>query len=544
MAFKIMANVTTADPAGFLTHIYASTREAVVGADQKGRITHFNPAAARLFRIGEEQAMDMPLEEVLIEPQREAFRKILTRFFEKDPAQRLERTAIEVTAMRAGASNIRCEALLTGLTLGDKLFACAFFRDVTERKKAAQKLYEAQKMEILDKFSSDVAHEINNLLLGIQGYATLIRMVAQDGKLVESASQIEALVQKGSAVIKELRAFARAGGSADAPASRVQMDVNEFARAFFQTLKRTVPAKIKIQLAVADAVPPIVGSQEHLEEALMAVSLNAMDAMPQGGVLSVETSAFSPNDAFREMRPGLPPGRLVKLTIRDTGGGMKPEVLRRAYEPFFTTKEAQGKSGLGLTMAYKTVKAHGGYLELDSEEGKGTAVHLYFPAFESDAALVKMSAEEKVAPGTATVLVVDDEPSVLQTTARLLSEIGYMVHSAKDGDEAIRIFQERRAEIDLVIVDMKMPGKNGLETFAEMRKIRPDVKAILTTGYSIRGDTDAMFRLGLKSFLLKPYTLAELSTKIDRVLKGAPAGPAASDPWSDQLQEEMSGKKS
>ena len=513
-----MATMTAAESAAFLSHIYASSKEAIIGVDMRGLITHFNPAAERLFRMHQEVMLDQRLETLLVEAQRAAFRTVVERFFDKTE-KRIERTALEATVCRDQASSIRCEVYLSSFKAQDKLFVCAFFKDVTERKKAAQRLYEAQKIEILDKFASEVAHDINNLLLGIQGHASLIKLADTTDERNYSVSEIEGLVKKGAAVIRDLRAFARSGGTPESPAPKAHLNINSCVENVQHILARTISRKIEMKLDLATNLANVNGVGDQIEQAIMAICLNAKDAMPSGGTLHIETRMFMPDEEFLRSKPGMPGGRLVRLLIRDTGAGMTPDVLRRVFEPFFTTKEKQGNQGLGLTMAYKTLKEHGGYIGIDASPDSGATVQIYFSTITQADALVELATDVKVVPGLAKLLVIDDEPAVLETTSNLLRKIGYTVHSAQNGDEGIKIFDARKDEIDLVIVDMKMPGKNGIETFQEMKKIKSDFRAILTTGYSIRGDTDAMFRLGLRAYVLKPYTLAELSTKISKVLK-------------------------
>lgn len=510
----------------------------MVGVDAYGVTALFNPAAVRLFRLTETQAVGQPVDTLLVENQREAFRKLIGQFVEKCRSK-VEQSTFEVTAARPQASSIRCEVHLTGICIQDTPFLCLFFRDVTERKKSAQKLYEAQKIEILDKFASDVAHEINNLLVAIQGYATLIRMASDESDRVRSASEIERLVKKGADVIKELRAFARSGGTRET-SPKAPLDVNAVVRTVQHFILRTFTRRISVQVNLGGDLPSVHGSAEHLEQALMAICLNAQDAMLSGGTLTIETTAPALTDEFIQTHPGMPKGSVILLSVRDTGLGMSEKVLRRAFEPFFTTREAQGRTGLGLTMAYRTVKDHGGYLSVESIEGMGTTVLLYLPASaRKEMAAGPADSNGDIVRGSGSILVIDDEPAVLTTTSKMLREIGYTVHEAANGADGIRAFEARRDEINLVVIDMKMPDKSGLETFEEIKKMSPDVKAIMTTGYSIRGETDAMFRMGLRALIQKPYTLAELSASISNILKVPAPANDQTDAFTKELESEQ-----
>ncbi|MBI4178180.1 response regulator [bacterium] len=515
-------------------HLYAVCKDAVVAIDAKLQILHFSPAAARMFRVSEEQAIGDRIDHFVAETQREAFVKVLGRFFEKENA--LTRTALEVTAIRGQGTPIRCEIQLTSFPVRDGLQVMGLFRDVTERRKAAQKLHEAQKMEVIDRLAGEVAHDVNNLLVSVQGYAELMKQTTNDADREQYVKDIEGLVRKGGALMRDLRGFARAGGRADDKSKLAPVDLNASIIRLREFLLRAIGGNIVIEPKLTDNLPLINADLDQFDKAIMDVCINARDAMPDGGVLSLETSAFTADAEHLRTHPGMPSGQLVQLCVRDTGKGMPEEVLRKVFEPFFTTKSDQGGAGLGLTLVYKTVKNHGGYVAVESEPGKGTAVRIYFPALSADAKPAA-PAEEKVVRGTGTILVVDDEPPVLETTSKLLGGIGYTVYTASGGEEGVKIFDVRRDEIALVLVDMKMPGKSGLEAFQEMKNMRPGVRAILMTGYSIRGDTDAMFRLGLKAYLLKPFTLAALSGLIDRVLNESPS--VAAPPMDDRFLAEL-----
>lgn len=536
----------SAEAGALFAKLYMVSKDAVVSVDSRGQITHFNPAAVSLFRVKEELAINDKLENFISDAQREGFRQILAKFFEKGE-KKLDRTAIEVTAVRGDGKPMRCELTLSAFQTADT-YVCALFRDVTERRAAAQKLHEAQKMEVLDRVAGEVAHDVNNLLVAIQGYVSMIKLNVAGAERDQCLGEIERLVKQGGNLMKELRAIGRSGGMKAGPVKLIPVDVNECLMNLRQVLMHTLSDRIVIDPALADGLPKISANLNQLEQAIMNVCLNARDAMPGGGVLRLATCEFTPDESFLRTHPGLPAGRLVKMSFRDTGHGMDADVLRRVFEPFYTTKEKQGGTGLGLTIAYKAVKEHGGYISIESEVGGGTAVDMYFTALAADQTGSEVLSEGTVVPGEGMLLLIEDEEPVRTTTAHLLGSIGYKVLPAKDGEEAIRIFSERPGDIDVAIIDMKMPGKNGFETFQALQRIKPGVKAILSTGYAVRGDTDAMFRMGLRAYILKPYTLSELSSKIARVLKepqpdrlAAGNGTGAADAWTTQLEKDAGG---
>jgi CheY-like chemotaxis protein len=262
------------------------------------------------------------------------------------------------------------------------------------------------------------------------------------------------------------------------------------------------------------------GDQTQLQSALMNLSVNARDAMPHGGTLTFSTDTVVVNDqAAANKAYKMVGGTFIKITVADTGAGMDANTRAHAFEPFYTTKQKGRGTGLGLASVYGTVKRHGGYIELYSEPGAGTRFEILLPlAVIGDASTSDAGSGAAPQHGKGRILVVDDETMIRDVASEMLTGIGYTVASCSDGAEAVRYYQQHSAEVDLVILDMIMPGLNGRECFSEMKKIRPDVRALIVSGYAVDGDAEKTLRDGAIQFLRKPFTTAILAAAVAEAL--------------------------
>ncbi|MFH0823175.1 MAG: ATP-binding protein [Pseudomonadota bacterium] len=284
-------------------------------------------------------------------------------------------------------------------------------------------------------------------------------------------------------------------------------------------LRCTLDPGIEV-LSKKDApVSAIAGDSGQIEQALMNLCINAADAMPQGGRLLITTDLVEVDRDYCASRAGLHPGTHLRITVQDTGEGMPKHVLRRVFEPFFTTKgEAQG-TGLGLSMVYGTVKSHSGHVDVYSEPGRGTAFKILLPIQGDTPAPTASPHKPEIANGTGTILVVDDEEIIRAVLSDMLREMGYSVLTAVDGQEGLEVYRERRDDIDLVIMDMIMPRLNGKEAFAEMKKINPLLRAILSTGFCHAATAEEAVFDGIIACIQKPFHMEELSRAIAQALR-------------------------
>jgi len=390
--------------------------------------------------------------------------------------------------------------------------------DITERKQAEEhgkmleaQLEQARKMEAIGTLAGGVAHDFNNLMMGIQSRVSL--MLFDQGKLhpdYEHLQSIEELIKKASSLTQQLLGFARGGKYAVMPTDmNVLLEKN--AELFGRTRKDITIHKDLSQTVLAAEV-----DRSQIEQVLVNVLVNAMQAMPDAGELYLASErVFLDEDRAHLM--GTAPGPMVKLTIRDTGIGMDAQTQARIFEPFFTTKARTRATGMGLASAYGIIKNHGGAIEVGSKEKQGTTVSIFLPASFKQV-IKEKERKDKIYRGTETVLLVDDEEILLEVGKRLLDKLGYTPLLASSGKEALELFQQRHEDIDLVILDMIMPGIGGGETFDRMKKIDQQVKVLLSTGYSLEGKAAEIFARGCAGLIQKPFNVAEFSRKVRAAL--------------------------
>jgi len=382
-----------------------------------------------------------------------------------------------------------------------------------DRKRLESQLFQSQKMDAIGQLAGGVAHDFNNILMGITGNVALIMMdYNSDHPHYERLSRIEEHVERGARLTRQLLGFAR-GGKYEIRA----LSVNDLAlnsAKFFVETRKEIEATFELQ----EGAHPVEGDAGQLEQVLLNIYINAGHAMPQGGRLHIQTAnlVLQEEDARAfEVKPG----DYVKISIADTGSGMDRETIKRIFEPFFTTKAEQGGTGLGLASAYGIVRNHGGAINAYSEVGKGSTFNIYLPSSEKKSANEKNGkGARKLLSGTGGILLVDDEPEILDTASRLLGMLGYVVYKAENGQDAIQLYRENMANINLVILDMIMPGTSGSQVLKALKEINSDVKVVLSSGYSLQGEAQNVMEMGCLGFIQKPYSFAQLSGIVHKAL--------------------------
>ncbi len=393
-------------------------------------------------------------------------------------------------------------------------------KDITERRLAEKErlrledqLQHAQKMEAVGTMAGGIAHDFNNLLMGIQGRTSLVMFdIDPAHPHIEHLKGIEECVKSAAALTTQILGFARGGKYEVKP-----IDLNELIESNSQMFGRT-KKEISIFKDYQQSVWTVEVDQGQIGQVLMNLFVNAWQAMPQGGLLSIATANVTLDENY--VKPfQVKSGRYVKLSVTDTGVGMDNKIQRRIFEPFFTTKEMGRGTGLGLAMVYGIIKNHGGFIEVNSKKGQGTTFNVYLPA--SDAEIVEEKGlEETLKRGSENILLVDDEDLIVDVGEKLLARMGYSVLVARSGREAIDIYSKKKNNIEMVILDMIMPDMSGGETYDKLREINPDIKVLLSSGYSLRGQAKDILARGCKGFIQKPFNMRELSHKLREVLKG------------------------
>jgi PAS domain S-box-containing protein len=393
-------------------------------------------------------------------------------------------------------------------------------RDISERKiaedalrKSEAQLKQAIKMEAIGTLAGGIAHDFNNLLMTIQGNTSLMRYdLNSDHPHYQTLEKIESAVKSGVKLTRQLLGYARKGQYEIKP-----LNLNRLTKEAADTIGRT-RKDIAIRYDLSNDLSTIMADQSQMEQVMLNLFVNAADAMPDGGDLILQTSNVT-DEKVKEKHHDPKAGSYVLLTVTDTGLGMDQNTRDRIFDPFFTTKEMGRGTGLGLASVYGIIKSHSGYIDVESKKNSGSTFSVFLPA--SDIETRKPSAAmAQVEKQSGTILIADDEELVLDVGIKLIEIVGYNALEAKNGREAVAVYQKYCDTIDLVILDMIMPDMSGGEAYDEIKKINPTVKALLSSGYSLDGRAKEILDRGCDGFIQKPYTLEELSAKINEILTG------------------------
>lgn len=383
-----------------------------------------------------------------------------------------------------------------------------------ERRKLEEQLFQAQKMESIGRLAGGVAHDFNNILTSILGYAELLKLklTATSTREKKAADIIIKSAERASNLTKQLLAFARGGKHNPIP-----LIVNEIIKQTIIVSEKIFEKNIKVKYDFEEKLKPIEADRNQLDQVLTNIIINAKDAMPNGGVLTFKTANVYLDEEYTDKFQELEPGNYVMISIKDSGIGMPRSIKDRIFEPFFTTKGAGRGTGLGLATVYGIIKNHNGHITCDSEPEKGTTFTIYLPATEKE--IIIEENETNVIKGDETILLVDDEEYVRDVAKRQLQRLGYKAVTAGDGIEAIDIYKKKKKKIDLVLLDMVMPNLAGKETYRELKNINPDIKVVLISGFSQNDKATQTLKEGALAFIQKPFKLYELSKVLARVLK-------------------------
>ncbi len=410
-------------------------------------------------------------------------------------------------------------AEIASIALDNALLYSKLRKELEEREKAEEtrrklesQLHHAQRMHAIGTLAGGIAHDFNNLLMGIQGRTSLMLMeVSSAHPHFDHLKGIEQYVKNAAALTRQLLGFAR-GGKYEVKATDLNDLIHRSSQMFGRARK-----EIRVHGEFQEGIWPAEVDQSQIEQALLNLYVNAWQAMPGGGDLYIETQNVFLTE--KEAQPhDVKPGRYVKVTVTDTGVGMDEETRQRIFEPFFTTKEMGRGTGLGLASAYGIIKNHGGTIEAESEKGAGTSFHIHLPA-SGKAVQQDTDPQEEIRKGSESVLLVDDEDMVRSVIRGMLEGLGYQVSVAGTQEEAIEQLRSRRGTIQLVILDMIMPGSSGSEVFESLKRIDPGVKVLLSSGYSLDGEAKKIMDRGCDGFIQKPFTIKAVSAKVREVLE-------------------------
>ncbi|HVR17175.1 MAG TPA: PAS domain S-box protein, partial [Candidatus Limnocylindrales bacterium] len=543
-----------------LAAIVESSDDAIVSKDLNGIITSWNRGAERLFGYSVEEAIGKPVMMLIPPGHHDEEAKILDAIRRGERIDHYEtvrqrkdgssvqisltvspirdgtgtvigaskiardisvRIAAEVALRQAGEdlarANEALEQRVHERTAELEQANAALLRDMQEQRNLEEQLRQAQKMESIGTLAGGIAHDFNNILNIVKGYAALIgHHPAADSAIAESVSIIDESIERGAAVVRQLLTLGR-----KTEPRLVSTDVNEVVAALANLLKQTLPKTVDV-IYECRPLPAVLADPNQISQALLNLSVNARDAMPNGGKLRLRTTVAAGGKLPNPTNLG---AQAVCIEVADTGTGIDTAIRSRIFDPFFTTKKVGEGTGLGLAMVYAIVKNHNGAIDFDSEAKRGTTFRLYLPILPAqqkaagNGANGASSKERQESAGQRTVLVAEDEPAMVLLLKKTLSEHGYNVLAALDGEEAVDVYQRHKHEIDAVLLDIGLPKLAGWDVLLKLKEENPDVHVLVASGYIDPEFKNKMRQAGVSEFISKPYMVETILAALAKVPK-------------------------
>jgi len=514
-AFNYMlTNLKDAEEQSRYKELLENVDDAVYILDQNGNVLEANEAAYTQLGYSPERFFDLNLSDIL--PPKDTH-SIIEQLGRESPDEIPKKITIETTHTKTSGDLIPVEIQSRAISYRGRKVILNVARDITarietekEKKHLESQLIHSQKMEAVGTLAGGIAHDFNNLLMGIQGYISLMRLQTKPEDPNEDYIKgIENAVMNAANLTNQLLGFARKGKYTLRQTSLNRI-VENSTKMFTRTRK-----EIATHLKLQDDIWSVKVDQGQIEQVLINLYLNAWHAMPNGGDIFIETeNIFLSEDYCKPF--DVSGGNYVKVSVTDTGTGISDDIIERIFEPFFTTKEVGKGTGLGLASAYGIIKNHNGIIRVYSERANGTTFNIYLPASDEKAA-TDVKIKRKLLKGREKILLVDDEAGTIEVEQLMLKELGYNVLAAMSGYEAVQLYKDNM--VDLVALDMIMPEMNGKDTYEALRKINPNVKVLLVSGYSLNKQIEELMDRGCNGFIQKPFDIVQLSQKIREVLE-------------------------
>ena len=482
--------------------------------DREGRFLEANPAACRMFGYRREELIGLSADDRHPAESMPAIRQLFQAM------ARGEQPSVErIPLARPDGTTIDCNITATVTEIDGRPAVVVFVADLTDRlqlekehERRAVQAQQAQRMEAIGMLAGGIAHDFNNLLMGIQGNVSLMLLnKAPDHGDVTYLKNIEKGIMRGAELTRQVLGFAR-GGKYEVRATDLNHLIDRVASMFARSRKEIIVRK-----TLPESLWAVEVDQGPMEQVLLCLFVKALEAMPGGGELILETANVSVDEGTSGRPPDAAPGRYVCITVTDTGIGMDAQTQVRIFEPSSTTPTTGSSTGPGLSSAYGIVQSHHGFITVRSRKGRGSTFRVFLPA----SAPAVTHARPAILPGCEggkTLMLVEDEDMVAVISDQMLTRLGHKVFLARSGPDALSIFQEHREKIDLVILDMIMPGMSGAETFERLKAIDPGVNVLLSSGYTPNGPAQDILRRGCRGFIQKPFTIEQLSQKIREIL--------------------------
>jgi signal transduction histidine kinase/CheY-like chemotaxis protein/HAMP domain-containing protein len=432
--------------------------------------------------------------------------------------------AIVLECLLSGGSRLRLETKIGSRTLSwsfhpvlaSHVVHC-YVEDITERLSLEAQLLQSQKMESVGQLAAGVAHDFNNMLTIIQGHSGMLMAKPNlPPEMFDSAQAVYFASERAASLTRQLLMFSRKN-----VIQRKELDLRDVVSNMIKLLKRLLGETVTLEFNRPDELPAVLADAGMLEQIIMNLAVNARDAMPRGGTLTINLSPTEVTPVFKQMHPEARVGSFVCLRVSDTGMGMDESIISHIFEPFFTTKEVGKGTGLGLATVYGIVKQHDGWIEVTSEIGKGSVFHVFFPATNTPAETTKRDSDPAafLRGGDETILIVEDEPVLREMAHLILNECGYRIHDAATGPEALEVWNREAGAIDLLLTDMVMPeGVSGVELAEMLLLKKPELKVIFASGYTVDEVSEAFLEKNNARFLQKPYTRVSLARIVRQAL--------------------------
>ncbi len=471
-----------------------------------GRLIDVNDKFCQITKYDKQEILEKTTTEIgFYNP--EGRKRFLTELRKKGKVQ-----GLEMDFRAKDGTAIHSQMYANVIQSGNRQILLTVFHDMSEEKRLRNQFQKAQRMEAIGNLAGGIAHDFNNLLMGIQGNASLMLLEAgeESHPYHKMLKNIEKHVHSGAKLTRQLLDYARKGRY-----EVKTINLNQLVQESIESFQRA-RRQVRVHRDLTADLSPIEADMSQIEQVLLNLYINAADAMPGGGDLFLNTYNVTDRDMEGECyKPKK--GRYVLLAVRDTGTGIDKEIQDRIFEPFFTTKEMGKGTGLGLASVYGIVKGHGGYIGVESVKGKGSTFKVFLPA-SGKKEETQISISPDIITGKGTIFIVDDEQTVLDVGSRMLEKLGYDIFKAETGAKAVEIFREHEDKIDLTILDLIMPGMQGEEVYDNMKKIKPDLKVLLSSGYSIDGEARRLLNRGCNGFIQKPFDIRTLSLKIGEIM--------------------------
>jgi PAS domain S-box-containing protein len=488
---------------------FNDSRDAIYITNEDGRCVEINRSALDLLGYPKPELCRMSVKELFLNlDEYDGFKRIID--------QKGSVKDFETKLLRKDGKEIDCLITSTLQTDDDGTVSGyhGIIHDITERKKLEQQLLQAQKMEAVGRLAGGIAHDFNNILTAIIGYGNLLKLeMKEDDPLNNYATQILNSAQRAANLTRALLTFSRKQIISPKP-----VNINDVIKGVSRLLSRLIGEDIELSTPLTDKDMTVMADTTQIEQVLMNLATNARDAMPDGGTLLIGTDMITFDNEYVRAHGYGRLGNFALISVEDTGCGIDEKIRERIFEPFFTTKEIGKGTGLGLAMVYGIIKQHEGYINVYSDPNKGTTFKIYLPLIKSRFEDMSQLDDGPVSGGTETILIAEDDAQVRGLTKRILEKAGYQVVEAADGAEAVRMYCGSNNNIQLLILDVIMPKKNGKECYDEIRKSAPDIKTIFTSGYT----ANIIHKKGILEegidLILKPVSPNQLLRKIREVL--------------------------